>query len=331
MNSIQKRLNHSRILFDRIAPLLLTASLMTGAHAGQIINITVTASGQGTVSPDGTEKLASDSNLDVSAMPDEGWQVGNWYVNGAPAGWTETMHHFAFGDEDVSIVVLFVPIVNTVHTSCGTEGKLSPGGENGQIAAQWGESLTFNATPNQHYHVGSWIVDNVVQATGVSVYVLPEIKSERYLEVTFAPDIYTIQGKTNAHGFLSPSGDIPVTYQDNLAFTATPQRGFDRIVWKVDSKPVRTNDTTFLLENVDANHTVEATFSSPQLFVFRTNGTDVVISWPATYDSHTLLETTNLANPTWTPCLTSPSQNGDNMQVLLSAPTDKRFFRLSYP
>jgi hypothetical protein len=304
------------------------------AEAGTI-TVSIGCGPNGDISPKGTLTLPAHSDLDVTATPNPGYELYDWYVNGDPGGWSVNQVHFAFGDLDVSIYVLFSRITNNVHASAGSNGRIDPNDSNSPIGVAWGDAVTFTATPNPHYHVDAWTledngVNRVVQTGGVS-YTLRNVTNESWLAVSFAPDTYTVQASANAHGALTPTGAVAVVYGDDQLFTAAPNPGYDVVVWSLDGQPILTNLTTFTLYNAQADHTLQVTFSPLVLAIALSPTNTTVLSWPDAISEYSLQENTDLKTTGWTTITTTPENQNGRQEVILPRSSGRRFYRLTQP
>jgi len=293
------------------------------------IAVAISCSSHGDISPKGDLILPALSDLDVSATPEPGYEIQDWYVNGDSAGWGDIrQQHFAFGNLDVSIRVVFQRLTNLVHAMAGSSGELAPGGDNGTVAVGWGDSLTFTATPQPHYHVEAWTLDDDLAQTGGATFTVAGVKAEHWLLVTFAPDTYTVQAGAGSHGNLSPTGAVQVVFEDNQSFTATPDAHCEVAVWRVDGRPVQTNGSTFTLFDVATNHTLQVTFVAPELALTRTATNSVVVSWPASLEGWQLQENATLTPAQWTDVSRLPQEVNGRNQVIVAPPAGNRFYRL---
>ena len=79
---------------------------------------------------------------------------------------------------------------------------------------------------------------------------------------TFIPVNYTIIPVALGNGAIDPPAQVQVSYGGGVTFTATPNAGNQVAAWSVDGIPVQTGGTTFILNNITANHNVVVTFST---------------------------------------------------------------------
>ncbi|MDI9817607.1 MULTISPECIES: DUF1566 domain-containing protein [unclassified Legionella] len=76
---------------------------------------------------------------------------------------------------------------------------------------------------------------------------------------------FTVTPSAGANGSISPSTPQVVNAGSSLMFTATPNTGFGVNQWLLDGNVVQNGGTSFQLNNIQANHTVEVTFNQTTL------------------------------------------------------------------
>lgn len=76
---------------------------------------------------------------------------------------------------------------------------------------------------------------------------------------------FTVTPSAGANGSISPTTAQVVNAGSSLTFTATPNTGFGVNKWLLDSNVGQNGGTTFQLNNIQANHTVEVTFNQTTL------------------------------------------------------------------
>lgn len=106
------------------------------------------------------------------------------------------------------------------------------------------------------------------------------------LNITLAPLAkYVITPTAAANGSITPNAPKTVVSGSSIPFTATPSMGYQVDQWLVDGGLVQKGGSQFTLLNVDANHTVDVTFTQKgALYAGLANGsvyfsTDNGLSW----------------------------------------------------
>ncbi len=123
--------------------------------------------------------MASGSNLTFTATPNTGFTVNTWSVDGAVAQTGGIMFTMTAISANHSVQVTFTPLSYTITPSAGANGTINP--STAQVE-NYGNSLTFTATPNIQYTVNTWSVDGTVAQTGGTTFTLtisPQITPSR--------------------------------------------------------------------------------------------------------------------------------------------------------
>ena len=94
-----------------------------------------------------------------------------------------------------------------------------------------------------------------------SYLTLTNIQAAHTVEVTFRLLEYVVTSTVGAKGPHSPPRATTVSYDSDLAFTVTPDAGYQVPTWSVDGVPVQTGGTSYTLTNIQAAHKFEVTFS----------------------------------------------------------------------
>ncbi len=76
---------------------------------------------------------------------------------------------------------------------------------------------------------------------------------------------FTVTPLASANGSITPTTPQIVNKASSLTFTANPNTGFGVNQWLLDGNVVQNGGTTYQLNNIQANHTVEVTFSQTTL------------------------------------------------------------------
>jgi len=143
-----------------------------------------------------------------------------------------------------------------ITASAGANGSISPSGSVGVVA---GENQSFTITANSGYQVADVLVDTVSQGA-VTSYTFTNVQANHTISASFsALPQYTIDASAGASGSISPSGSVSVTEGDDQAFTITPNGGYQVSDVMVDGDSVGAV-TSYTFSNVQANHTISASF-----------------------------------------------------------------------
>ena len=212
------------------------------------------------IGADGTTYVGSNDGSLYAVNQDgtEQWafQTGN-YIHSSPAiGGGGTIY---VGSDNGDLYAINAPNTNTTFTVtalAGTNGTLTPGTPQ---TVKYGSSLTLTATPNNGYAVQNWAVDGTVVQTGGTTFTLTNISANHTVQVAFIKT-YSITPVAGANGTVAPNTVQTVNRGSNLPFTATPNSGYTVLNWSVDGTVVQTGGTTFTLQDITGNHSVQVAF-----------------------------------------------------------------------
>lgn len=136
---------------------------------------------------------------------------------------------------------------------------------------------TFNIVAETGYKIKSLIVNGVSQTISEEqknemTYTLGNVNEPQIVEIDAEPKLYTITVIQGANGQLVPSNNtivnnqITVKYGQTQTFEITPNTGYMLSTLKVDGQKVNgaigNAYTTYTFNDVDSDHTIEATFET---------------------------------------------------------------------
>lgn len=114
--------------------------------------------------------------------------------------------------------------------------------------------------------------------------------------VSFTASIntYIVSPSTSGNGSISPSGPVTVISGSNQSFEATPDAGNAVAKWEVDYTVVQFGGTSYTLENITANHSIQVTFAesasgtvpaAPRNVIGTSGNASVMVNWAAPADN----------------------------------------------
>ena len=223
---------------------LLTYTLISGAGIG------------GSISPSGSLTVNYGSSQTYSISPNTGYRISEVLADNVSVG-TPSVYSFSNISANHSIAVSFSLITNTIISSSGTGGTISP---QGNVSVNYGTSQAFNISANTGYYVSDVKVDNI-SVGAISSYIFENVTSGHSISAAFSPYSYTITGSAGTGGTITPSGNITVNYGTSRTFTISPDIGFqvsDVMVDNVSAGAV----TIYTFSNIASPHTIAATFAA---------------------------------------------------------------------
>lgn len=233
----------------------------------------------------GTHRFYRDSDITITAVPNAGYRVQDWTINGQTTADTATRKTLSNLQGETTVQVRFVKLVSGI--TFGPTDSSSEGGYLTEVTAN-GESILkdaadganiaarvpieFTAEVKPGYEIEGWYVNNVrdddAGANTTYTYQNPTGESSVYIKPQFRQVKYNITTGDN----VTVNGQNSTTARggESLTFTAVPPAGQNVTGWTVNGKAVAGNGNTLtwtvengcLTEpNVTAYH-VEAQFSA---------------------------------------------------------------------
>ena len=229
--------------------------------------ITATAGPNGNISPSGQIPAWEGSSQAFSIIPDANYEVLNVLVDGESKG-PVTSYTFTNIQSNHGIEAIFRSTAGTtfnITASAGANGGITPFGI---VPVPEGTDKTFMATPDAGYLVSNLLVDS--QSVGqVTSYTFHNVTAEHTIAAVFARDSYQIVSMAGINGTIIPNGKVIVAYGSTNNFTITPESGYrvdDVMVDSVSNGAL----TTYQFTNVQANHTISASFTEDVYYISAT-------------------------------------------------------------
>jgi hypothetical protein len=201
------------------------------------------------VTPAGGSELTVGSNYAFRSTAGAPTSLNNWCLdlNATPAGCSLTATNLSAGAP---------PVTFTITASAGANGSISP---SGSVVVNQGANQTFTITPNSGFSVGSVTVDGASQGA-VTSFTFSNVQANHTISATFTSlPTFTITASAGSNGSISPSGSVVVAQGASQSFSITANSGFAVSAVTVDGAN-QGAVTSFTFSNVQANHTISATF-----------------------------------------------------------------------
>lgn len=232
----------------------------------------------------GTHIFYRDSNITITAVPNAGYRVQDWTINGQTTADTAVSKKLSTLQGETTVQVRFVKLVTGI--TFGPTDENSEGGYLSEAIAN-GESILkdaadganiaarvpikFTAEVKPGYEIEGWYVNNVrdEEAGNSETYIYPNTTSANsiYIEPKFRQVEYDI---TTGDNVTVDGGKTTARGGESLTFTAVPPAGQNVTGWTVNGESVSGSGNTltwtvangYLTQpNVTAYH-VEAQFSA---------------------------------------------------------------------
>ena len=164
----------------------------------------------------------------------------------------------------------------TIAASAGNGGTITP---SGTTTVNQGTSQNYTITPDTGYIIAALLIDgNSVAAS--TTYTFTNVQADHTISATFGSvPTYTITASAGPNGTVTPLGVTAVTQGNSQSYSFAPNPGYIVATHLVDGISILTSATTRTFTNVQANHSISATFSAaptgsiaPSLVPARTSG-----------------------------------------------------------
>ncbi|MFZ3046922.1 MAG: hypothetical protein WA151_13490, partial [Desulfatirhabdiaceae bacterium] len=225
--------------------------------------ITASAGTGGSISPSGSVTVNSGTSRTFTITPSTGYNVSSVLVDGGAvsipaAGGTYTFSNVS-SDHTISASFGLQPF--TIAASAGTGGTVSPSGD---IALTYGASQSFDIMPSAGHTVTSVLVDGAAVSIPVSggTYTFTNVTENHTIAASFTLNTYTITASAGTGGSISPSGTTIVNYGATQIYTITASSGYVVDTVTVDGEAIELTSGNYTFSNINANHTISATFRS---------------------------------------------------------------------
>ena len=219
--------------------------------------ITASAGAGGSISPSGAVSVAQGANQAFTITPNSCFAISNVTVDGVGQG---AISSFTFTNVQANhtISATFSAVAPySITSSAGPNGSVSP---LGATSVNCGASLAFTITPASCYSIASVLVDGVSQGA-ISTFTFTNVQANHTISATFLINgPYTITASAGPNGSVTPAGATPVICGAGQAYAITPDPCYHAVSVLVDGVS-QGAITSFTFSNVQANHTISATFA----------------------------------------------------------------------
>ena len=218
----------------------------------------------GTLTPGGTISVVPGTSVTFTLTLADGYRFVDMRINGNEVPPSET---FVVGDitADMNIELWLMKTdvdqgMYVIHAEHNGHGSVTP--SDCEVVA--GGSVTLTVSPNDGYMVSSVLVNYSEVELSDGKLVLSDIDGNKVVSVTFEEIEYTetVTVSVGDNGTVSPSGDVPVAYGDDLTISIVPDEGYRISKVTLDGEDVTSSVTgqELVLREVKSNHDVTVAF-----------------------------------------------------------------------
>ena len=209
----------------------------------------------------GTHSFYRDSDITITAVPNVGYRVQDWIINGQTTADTATRKTLGNLQDETTVQVRFVKLVTGI--TFGPTDKTSEGGyiseanlvnnnesilESANTGANIPEGLSINFTAEVKpgYEIEGWYVNNVRDDSAGTdeTYTYPNTTSANSIYI--APKFQQVEYNITTGDNVTVNGQNSTTARggESLTFTAVPPAGQNVTGWTVNGKAVAGNGNT---------------------------------------------------------------------------------------
>ena len=231
--------------------------------------ITTSQSGFGTVSEGVEFDYDPDRTYVFTATPDAGYRISritrnnvDLVIENPEAEYTETLTNIL---SDYNYEVVFTPNIFTVTAAEVENGTITPAGTTNY---QYGQDAAYEINADQGYYITSLTVDGVEMAYAQQepqttiTYTFENIAADHTISATFAQKMFTVTVNAGDNGTITPA-TAQYAYGATQTFTIAPANGYAIVDVTVDGASAGAVPT-YTFNNIQANHTIAATFAKLQ-------------------------------------------------------------------
>ncbi len=287
--------------------------------------ITPSAGPNGTISPAlpvGVPTADPPTDVTFTFTPDPGYHVDSIVIDGGMPMAAAPSHTFTAVAADHTIHGNFAINEYPITASAGPNGTIAWSNVQNPLPAVSATTdamvqhakmyKTYEFLPDPGYQVAQVLVNGVPLPGKPTYYTFSNVTAAQTISVSFEIQTFTITPTAIGGGTITPSVPTAVTFGTDQTFTMTPNPGFHLSEVRVDGALVPTTNT-YTFTNVQAAHTISATFVSDRMMpVYRfynlVNGSHfytasvaerdhVAATWPTILAYEGVAYSVNLDNP----------------------------------
>jgi hypothetical protein len=239
----------SNVMSDHYIQASFEADQTTVTHS-----ITASCEANGSISPAGLTNVISGSDITFDIAPIANYHIKNVQVDGVSVG---AVSSYTFSNVTMDHMITAFFEINTFIIAAFSDpnGSIFP---TGSVPVVNGDSQTFTITPELGYQIGQITVDGEIVAPAAN-YTFTNVTSDHSISANFVPNTYTITASAGDNGSISPDGPLSIEHGSSQTFTIAAAPGYSIADVVVDGASMSAV-TSYSFTNIDANHTISASF-----------------------------------------------------------------------
>ncbi len=212
-----------------------------------------------TISPSGAVPVAAGGSQQFSMSANTGYHILGVFVDGVSQG---SIPSYSFDDVRTEHTISVTSEINqyAITSSAGSGGSISP---IGITNVNYGDSQSYSISPNAGYHITGVVVDGQSQGA-IAYYEFTNVQATHTITASFAenqPNTFTIRPIAGIGGSISPGTEQTVNQGYNSpTFYFNPDSGYNVADVVIDSTTHLGAVSSYQFFNVQASHTIQATF-----------------------------------------------------------------------
>ena len=215
-------------------------------------DISLEVDGSGTTDPaTGNYQYNEGDVVNITAIPDEGWQFDSW--NGGVTNAQSNATTIIISSNE-TVTAKFSPIVHDISLEVDGGGSTKPAAGNHQYHE--GDVVTIMAITDEGWKFDGWsggVADPRAAVTTITV------NSDKNVTAKFSPIVHDISLEVDGSGTTDPAtGNYQYNEGDVVNITAIPDEGWQFDSWNGGVTNAQSNATTII---ISSNETVTAKFS----------------------------------------------------------------------
>jgi hypothetical protein len=228
--------------------------------------VEVDSNGNGTVQGSKVDAIQGHENT-IIAVPDEGYHFVGWEVTtgtGVTLGDTTADTTTAVLDSsNATVTASFAQNMYQLVILGDANGTVDPADT---VDTGHGDSITITATPNQDYKFMVWRVTegsaDISDSTADTAKIVLN-SGDATVTAVFGLITYKLVISTSdANGTVEPADTVDAVLGDSITITATPNSGYQFVVWRITEGSAEigdsTADTTYIIPSEDVS--IQAVF-----------------------------------------------------------------------
>ncbi len=214
--------------------------------------ITISSSGNGTVTPSGSIPVKASTNLSVLADPDDNYHFDGWDLTGgiAEVSGDETGEFTINGSG--TITGNFAINTYTVTFQAGANGTIT--GDLSQTVSHGGSCTAVIPVAEPNHHFTGWSGDYTGTDNPLTV---SNVTSDMTITANFAINTYTVNVSSSSGGSTDKDGANTVSHGSTITITPTAGGGYHFISWSGDAS----GSASPLTVTVTSDMTITANFA----------------------------------------------------------------------